>query len=187
MSFLAIDTARAAPASGLVAMQILDGERRSFADLQEVLEALDRTLDPQAAMARALVAKASAIVSTATAPNAERFTSGGLSPWQVRKLRKHIEANLDTPLSNTELSALVSLSPSHFGKAFKISFGDTPHAYITHRRLEAAKTMMLVGHESLSQIAYQCGFADQSHLCRLFRRATGASPKAWRRQHLLAA
>lgn len=187
MSFLSIDTANAAPVSGMLAMQILDGDRRSFVDLREVLEALDRTLEPEAAMARALVAKASAIVSVATGPREGGLASGGLSPWQAKKLRKHIEANLNMPLANAELSAMVSLSSSHFGKAFKVSFGDTPHAYITRRRLEAAKTMMLASREPLSQIAYQCGFADQSHLCRLFRRATGASPKAWRRQHLLAA
>ena len=85
------------------------------------------------------------------------------------------------------LGELVALSASYFGRAFKTTFGETPHAYITRRRLEAAKDLMLATRDPLSQIAYQCGFADQSHLCRLFRRSAGMAPQAWRRANRMAA
>lgn len=43
--------------------------------------------------------------------------------------------------------------------------------------------MMLATEEPLSQVALDCGFADQSHFSRLFRRQEGSSPSAWRRAH----
>lgn len=187
MSFLAIDTASAAPVPGLLAGHELAGEARSFADLREVLEALERSLEPEAQAARALVARASAIVVGVGAPAAVAPIQGGLAPWQARKLRKHIDENLDTTLTTAVLGDLVALSASYFGRAFKSTFGETPHAYITRRRLEAAKDLMLATRDPLSQIAYQCGFADQSHLCRLFRRSAGMAPQAWRRANRMAA
>jgi AraC-like DNA-binding protein len=46
---------------------------------------------------------------------------------------------------------------------------------------------MLEGHQPLSQIALSCGFADQAHLARIFRRETGLAPSAWRRANRPAA
>jgi len=197
MSFLAPSSfSDVAPSTGLMAARELAGEPRSFADLREVLGALERSLErsaePEAATARALIAKASALVVGVgvvgvAAPQVAPAVQGGLAPWQARKLRKHIDEGLEGDLSTAALGALVALSPSYFGRAFKVTFGQTPHAYVTRRRLEAAQSMMLTTREPLSQIAYLCGFADQSHLCRLFRRAMGAAPQAWRRAHRLAA
>ena len=48
---------------------------------------------------------------------------------------------------------------------------------------QAAKAMMLKSAEPLSQIAYLCGFADQAHFSRTFRKLAGATPLAWRRAH----
>ncbi|PVM90825.1 AraC family transcriptional regulator [Caulobacter radicis] len=186
MSFLAVDTVSATPVARLRMAGDLAGEPRTFEDLREVLAALERSLEPDAQAARALVARASAIVvgvdARATAP-----IQGGLAPWQARKLRKHIDENLDGTLTTAALGELVALSASYFGRAFKATFGETPHAYITRRRLEAAKDLMLATRDPLSQIAYQCGFADQSHLCRLFRRSAGMAPQAWRRANRMAA
>jgi AraC-like DNA-binding protein len=49
------------------------------------------------------------------------------------------------------------------------------------QRIEEAKRLMLECEESLSWIALSCGFADQSHFCRSFRRAEGDNPDFWRR------
>jgi transcriptional regulator GlxA family with amidase domain len=106
---------------------------------------------------------------------------GGLAPWQQRKIQRSIEEGLEGTLPVDALAKLVSLSPSYFCRAFKASFGTTPHAYIIARRVERARTMMLTTSDSLSQIALACGLADQAHLCHCFRRITGMSPAAWRR------
>jgi AraC family transcriptional regulator len=106
---------------------------------------------------------------------------GGLAPWQKRKVRNHIEDGLEGFLPVEDLAKLVSLSPSHFCRVFKESFGESPHGYITRLRVERARTLMLTTSESLSQIALACGLADQAHLCRCFRRVTGTTPGFWRR------
>jgi transcriptional regulator GlxA family with amidase domain len=106
---------------------------------------------------------------------------GGLAPWQVRTLNAHIDANLDGDISVEELAGLVRLSVSHFGRAFKQSYGRSPHAHVIAERIERAQEMMLGTTEPLAQIASAVGLADQSHLSRLFRQVTGESPFAWRR------
>jgi len=106
---------------------------------------------------------------------------GGLSPWQVRKVLCHIEAHLDRTIRNEDLAALVRLNPSHFGRAFRNSFGEPPHEYVIRRRVERAQGLMLSTNKTLTDIAAECGFADQAHLTRLFRRLSGESPAAWRR------
>ena len=67
------------------------------------------------------------------------------------------------------LARQVSLSASHFSRAFKTSFGTTPHMYIIRLRLELAQRLMLTTQDSLSQIALLCGLADQAHLSKVFR------------------
>jgi len=109
---------------------------------------------------------------------------GGLAPWQIRKVTSHIEAHLDRPIRNEELAALVRLNASHFGRAFRSSFGEPPHEYVIRRRVERAQGLMLSTGASLSEIALDCGLADQSHLTRLFRRVAGESPRAWRRARI---
>jgi AraC-like DNA-binding protein len=108
---------------------------------------------------------------------------GGLAPWQVSKIKQHIETNLTARLPTAELAALVRLSAKHFSRAFKVSVGCSPHAYIVLRRVAYAKKLLLGSDAPPSQVALACGFNDQSHFCRLFRRLTGISPSVWRRQH----
>jgi AraC family transcriptional regulator len=109
------------------------------------------------------------------------YIRGGLAPRQKRRVIEHIEANLDKSLTCTMLAELVGLSTSYFNRAFKSSFGRSPHAYLIWRRVERAQDLLLATNEPISQIALACGLADQCHLCRLFRKLAGESPAAWRR------
>ena len=122
-------------------------------------------------------------IEGADLPSEERSkpVRGGLAPWQVRRVRTHIEANLDGTIRVKDLAALIKLSPSYFSRAFKNSVADTPHNYVMHRRLERAQELMLTTDASLGQIAADCGFADQAHFNKLFRRLVGERPGAWRR------
>jgi AraC family transcriptional regulator len=61
--------------------------------------------------------------------------------------------------------------------------GLPPMVYVAARRVERAKAMMTSTTERLTEIALACGFADQSHLNRSFRRMVGVSPGVWRRSH----
>ena len=108
-------------------------------------------------------------------------TRQGLAPWQLRRVLAHIEANLDTPIRNKDLATVARLSTFYFNVAFRNSVGEPPHGYIIRRRVERAQGLMLSTTRSLSDIASECGLADQSHLTRIFRRLTGVSPGHWRR------
>src|SRR5262245_53157524 len=116
-------------------------------------------------------------------PNAR----GGLAPWQKRKIDRYLRENLKRSLPVEELAGLLSLSVSHFTRAFKETFGEPPHAYIVRLRVEMAKEQMLSTGTALSQIAFACGFADQSHFSNAFRRVAGGSPNVWRRRNLTEA
>jgi transcriptional regulator GlxA family with amidase domain len=106
---------------------------------------------------------------------------GGLAPWQQRRVRDHIAANLSDPLPVFELASLVRLSTGHFSRAFRQSFGVSARKFIIAQRVNAAKRLLLESGTPLAQIALACGMADQSHLTRHFTRNVGMSPAAWRR------
>jgi AraC family transcriptional regulator len=109
---------------------------------------------------------------------------GGLARWQSRAAIEYVNANLASKLTLAEIAEVVCLCTSHFSRAFKISHGVSPWAYIIMARVERAKRMIGATREPLSQIASACGFADQPHLCKAFRRWVGVSPGIWRRAHL---
>ena len=108
----------------------------------------------------------------------------GLAPWQKRKVDRYLNEHLGRPLYISEIANQVSLSVSHFCRAFKDSFGTTPHTHIIRLRLELAQQLMLTTEDPLSHIALACGLADQAHLSKLFRRGVGETPAAWRRRNL---
>jgi AraC-like DNA-binding protein len=117
-------------------------------------------------------------------PAPRQEAKGGLAPWQVRKVTVHVETHLDRSLRSSELATVVRLSPCHFSRAFRNSFGCSPLEYVTLRRVEQAQGLMLSTDAPLSQIALDCGMADQAHFSRMFRRYVGESPRAWRRARL---
>jgi AraC family transcriptional regulator len=151
--------------------------------MTELYAALRGALDDERSSAEECLRRASEILQTvqeAQLPSPQ-LVRGGLSPWQIRKVTRHIEAHLDGPIRNEDLATIVRLTACHFGRAFRNSLGESPREYIIRRRVERAQGLMLSTDASLSQIALDCGLADQSHLSRLFRRMVGESPRTWRR------
>lgn len=108
---------------------------------------------------------------------------GGLRTWQARKVRAYIDSHIAGPVLVADLGALVQLSEAHFSRAFRRTLGKSPHAFVIRRRVELAAQYMLQTEAPLSDIALQCGFTDQPHLCKHFRQITGHTPAAWRRSH----
>jgi AraC-like DNA-binding protein len=110
---------------------------------------------------------------------------GGLAPWQLRRVFDHLEENLANVVSLSELAAIVDLSTAHFSRQFKTSTGSSPHRYQVALRIERAKKMLLHGNLALKEVALSCGFFDQCHLSKTFRRLVGLSPGAWQRSRRL--
>jgi AraC family transcriptional regulator len=109
---------------------------------------------------------------------------GGLAPWQIRKLTTFVDENLDRTITTRCMADLARLSAFHFCRAFRDSFGDSPHGYVIRRRMERAQGLMLTTNATLGQIAADCGLADQAHFNKLFRKFAGVSPGAWRRAQI---
>ena len=107
--------------------------------------------------------------------------AGRLLAWQARKVREYVDAHIAGSIRVADLCALIHRSEAHFSRAFKRTFGASPHAFVNHRRVQLAAQYMLETDACLSDIALRCGFTDQAHLCKRFRQATGETPGAWRR------
>jgi AraC-like DNA-binding protein len=97
-------------------------------------------------------------------------------------VRTFIDAHLAESIRVSHLSSLARSSPSYFSSAFKRTFGASPHAYLMTRRISMAVELMLSSDAPLSEIAINCGFADQAHFSRQFRRTVGDTPSTWRRE-----
>lgn len=104
-----------------------------------------------------------------------------LLAWQVRKVLDYIDRHITSRVLVADLCALVWRSEAHFSRSFRGTFGYSPHAFVVRRRVELAAKYMLQTAMSLSDIALECGFVDQAHLCKHFRVVAGETPAAWRR------
>ena len=108
---------------------------------------------------------------------------GGLAPWQLKRARDFINANLGGDPSISQVADKCGLSSSYFVRAFKQATGVPPHQWLTKQRVERAKELLQDPGRELSDIAQHCGFVDQSHFTRVFSRSEGYSPGRWRRLH----
>jgi AraC family transcriptional regulator len=106
---------------------------------------------------------------------------GGLPPCVVRRVREHIDSNIDQQIRVETLAKVANLSVCYFVRAFKQSAGITPRHYLTRRRVERTMELLSGSDMSISEIALAAGFADQSHCARRFRQHVGMSPRDYRR------
>jgi AraC family transcriptional regulator len=113
--------------------------------------------------------------------HAQTLVRGGLAMWQQRIVTAYIEEHLPEQISLAALAALVRLSPYHFCRSFKQSFGMPPHRYHTSRRIERAKTLLAKPEPSVTDIGLKVGFSQTSSFTAAFRRATGVTPTAYYR------
>jgi AraC family transcriptional regulator len=115
------------------------------------------------------------------ASHAEAISRGGLAAWQKRKVTSYIEEHLTEQISLTKMAELARLSPYHFCRAFKQSFGTPPHRYHIGRRVERAKVLLSHRSESITEIGLDLGFSETSAFTSTFRKATGLTPRGFRR------
>jgi AraC family transcriptional regulator len=109
-------------------------------------------------------------------PNQQGRTS--LTRAQLATVISWVERNLAAPLSVELMAAQLGLNTAHFSRAFKRATGKTPWGFVMGARLERAVRLLRSG-ESATVVAEECGFSDQAHLSRLFKRTYGISPAAY--------
>ena len=105
-------------------------------------------------------------------------------PATLRKLcrvRDLLRDCLDEEIRLDDLSIEVDLSSWHLLRAFRTTFGETPHAFLTRMRLERARELLTVSSRPVTQICFDVGFTSLGSFSTLFRRAVGLSPSAFRR------
>jgi AraC-like DNA-binding protein len=93
-------------------------------------------------------------------------------------IREYLRAHLDEPVQTAALAAISGLTECHLIRSFHLEFGLPPHAYHLRLRLAVAAELLSNG-LSVSTVAFECGFADQSHLSRKFKEVYGLTPAAW--------
>jgi AraC family transcriptional regulator len=93
----------------------------------------------------------------------------------------YIEEQLDKEISLRDLAALTQLSPFHFARAFKQSFGEPPHRYQMGRRIERAKALLKVPARTVTEVALMLGYSETSSFTSAFRRLNGVTPFDYRR------
>lgn len=101
----------------------------------------------------------------------------GLPRYKLNQVIDFIEAHLDSNLQLEELAQQAGMSQFYFSRLFKQSLGITPHQYVIQQRVDRATQLLRQGELSLAEIALSCGFANQGHLNRHFKRLTGRTPK----------
>ncbi|MFG1421401.1 helix-turn-helix transcriptional regulator [Roseixanthobacter liquoris] len=135
----------------------------------------------QAYIDHLVLAMAAHVASTYGGLRPMRPRRGSLAPWQLRRAQELLSQSLSGEVSLHAVAEACGLSTSYFARAFKVSTGMPPHAWLQARRIERARGLLSDRRLALADIALRCGFADQSHFTRAFRRATGLTPALWRR------
>ena len=105
-----------------------------------------------------------------------------LSPARLRALRDHIAENLTRRISIGELAAIAGLSESSLYREMRELSGTTPAEFILRTRIRMAHRMVRDGGLPLKQIAAECGFSDQAHLSRTFKKYYGLPPGLMRQR-----
>jgi AraC family transcriptional regulator len=111
-----------------------------------------------------------------------RLRADDPGPTWLHRVREEIVDRFREPLTTTALAASAKVHPVHLARSFKRHFGRSVGEVIRQLRVDYARNAILAG-RSLSNVAVDAGFADQSHLTRTFRVVSGMTPAEFRRAH----
>jgi AraC-like DNA-binding protein len=113
------------------------------------------------------------------------FDHAGNAPDEYKRLTpalEHVVANYRRPLAVADLARRADLSSSQLQREFRRLFGMTVGDYILRLRLLMARRRLQTTSDAVGRIATECGFYDQAHFTRAFKRHTGQTPLEYRRQ-----
>jgi AraC family transcriptional regulator len=113
-----------------------------------------------------------------------RDPRGRLSREQLMRAVDYIEAQLHEDLTVAAIAHAIHISPYHFSRLFKRTTGQAPYQYVIGARAKRAKSLLQSGRFSIKEVAYEVGFADQSHLTYYVKKFYGVTPKALLKRHI---
>lgn len=117
--------------------------------------------------------------------SAGRIAVGGISPLDTRRLAQvqaFIRSGLSEDITVAQMAKAVTMDTTHFAKAFRGATGLTPYAYLTHARMDHAKTLLQM-QTSVTEVALTVNYANPSKFAAAFRRCTGYTPTDWQKHH----
>ncbi|MBW4643233.1 MAG: AraC family transcriptional regulator [Goleter apudmare HA4340-LM2] len=110
-----------------------------------------------------------------------REHENGLPKQKLRQATEYIQVHLGEDLSLSEIANELGMSQYYFCHLFKRSTGMSPHQYLIQQRVERAKHLLEQPERTITAISLECGFANQSHFAKCFRKHTGMNPKQFRK------
>ncbi|MGB3470503.1 MAG: helix-turn-helix transcriptional regulator [Erythrobacter sp.] len=108
--------------------------------------------------------------------------SRSFTPGHYKRVLDFVAYKFGQNIAISDLAAAAGLSEAHFSRQFRKTIGDSPHQFLMRYRVEQALAFLTDEARPLSDIAIACGFSDQAHLTRLFKRFTGKTPRQHRAQ-----
>jgi AraC family transcriptional regulator len=109
--------------------------------------------------------------------------SGKMPTRILQRVLDRMRADLATNLDLHTIAAESGYSRTHFLRTFRASTGYSPHQWLTHLRIEEAKTLLQKASNSLIDVALDCGFSSHGHFSNTFRRIVGVAPREYRRNY----
>nr|WP_083467245.1 helix-turn-helix transcriptional regulator [Kibdelosporangium sp. MJ126-NF4] len=91
-----------------------------------------------------------------------------------------MDRDFASPLDVPALARIALMSPTHFARSFRATFGETPHRYLQRRRIERAMALLRTTPATVTEVAEQIGFESLGTFSRTFRAIVGRSPTEYR-------
>lgn len=114
-----------------------------------------------------------------SARHAGRGAARVVPDW-LKNARRHVESNCLRSVSLAEIARVTGMHRVHVSREFRRHFGVTIGEFLRNLRVEHARELLATTTQTLTDIALDCGFADQSHFSAIFRRLTGSTPAVFR-------
>lgn len=100
---------------------------------------------------------------------------------RMLRARDVMDRDYARPLDIAALARIAHVSPAHFTRTFRATFGETPHRYLQRRRVERAMFLLRESDLSVTDICFRVGFGSPGTFSRTFRDIVGRSPRTYRR------
>lgn len=107
---------------------------------------------------------------------------GGLPKYKLRESIAYIQEHLGEEISLEAIASHLNMSQYYFCHLFKQSMGVSPYQYVIQQRVNKAKQLLKHRQLTITDVALECGFANQTHFTKHFRKLTGITPKVFRKQ-----